>query len=122
MRIELSKLLGIWSGTFFTKVGCVFPMVIWSEFRMVQYRDGDHREDAFHLIIGRGQSVRPKPRIAIRLIQSRIGSIWKDRGVFQPTRRSRTVIIQSDVKFRTSKIGNRASYHSPFVADITATP
>ena len=30
------------------KVGCAFPMVIWSEFRMGQYRDDDHREDAPH--------------------------------------------------------------------------
>ena len=29
-----------------TKLGCVFAMVIWSEFRMGQYRDRDHREDA----------------------------------------------------------------------------
>ena len=28
------------------KVGCVFPMVIWSEFRMEQYKDDHHREDA----------------------------------------------------------------------------
>ena len=28
------------------KVGCIFPMVIWSEFRMGQYWDDDHREDA----------------------------------------------------------------------------
>ena len=33
-----------------TKMGCVFPMVIWSEFRMGQYRDDDHREDASHFI------------------------------------------------------------------------
>ena len=30
------------------KVGCVFPMVIGSEFRMRQYRDDDHRDDALH--------------------------------------------------------------------------
>ena len=30
------------------KVGCVFPMVIRSEFRMGQYRDNDHHEDALH--------------------------------------------------------------------------
>ena len=28
------------------KVGCVFPMIIWAEFRMGQYRDEDHRKDA----------------------------------------------------------------------------
>ena len=33
------------------KVECVFPVVIWSEFRMVQYRDDDHWEDAPHFII-----------------------------------------------------------------------
>ena len=31
-----------------TKVWYVFPMVIWSEFRIKQYRDADHREDAPH--------------------------------------------------------------------------
>ena len=30
------------------KVECVLTMVIWSEFRMGQYRDDDHREDAPH--------------------------------------------------------------------------
>ena len=30
------------------KVGRVFPMVIWSEFRLGKYRDDDHREDAAH--------------------------------------------------------------------------
>ena len=34
------------------KVGCVFPMVIWSEFRIGQYRDGDHREDTPQFICG----------------------------------------------------------------------
>ena len=29
-----------------SKVGCIFPIVIWSEFRMGQYRDDYHREDA----------------------------------------------------------------------------
>ena len=33
------------------KVECVLVMVIWSEFRMVQYKDNDHREDASHFII-----------------------------------------------------------------------
>ena len=28
------------------KVWCVFLMVMWSEFRMEQYEDHDHREDA----------------------------------------------------------------------------
>ena len=30
------------------KVGFVVPMAIWSEFRMEQYRDDDHREYAPH--------------------------------------------------------------------------
>ena len=30
------------------KVGPMFPMVIWSKFRMRQYKDDDHREDALH--------------------------------------------------------------------------
>ena len=33
------------------KVGCIFPMVIWSEFRMRQFRDDDPQEDALHFII-----------------------------------------------------------------------
>ena len=33
------------------KVGCVFQMVIWSEFRMGQYSDDDHREDAPHFMV-----------------------------------------------------------------------
>ena len=32
------------------KVRCVFPMVIWSEFRMGQQRYHDHQEDAPHFI------------------------------------------------------------------------
>ena len=32
------------------KEGCICPMVISSEFRMGQYRDGDHQEDAPHFI------------------------------------------------------------------------
>ena len=36
------------------KVGCVFPMVISSEFRKGQYTDDDHREDASHFIGGYG--------------------------------------------------------------------
>ena len=30
------------------KVGCVFPTVIWSQFRMRQYGNDDHQIDAFH--------------------------------------------------------------------------
>ena len=33
-----------------SKVGCVSPMVIWSEFHIGQYKDGDHLEDASHFI------------------------------------------------------------------------
>ena len=36
----------------FGKAGCVFLMVIWSEFRTKQYRDDEHREDAPHYIRG----------------------------------------------------------------------
>ena len=63
--IQFSRILGVWSITsalysglvhyyiknaliyYFNcnKVGCVFPMVIWSKFRMGQYSDDDHRED-----------------------------------------------------------------------------
>ena len=32
----------------FCKVGRVFPMVIWSEFRLGEYRNDDHRENAPH--------------------------------------------------------------------------
>ena len=40
--------LNINSGIGLSKVGCVLPMVIWSELRMMQYRASDHREDATH--------------------------------------------------------------------------
>ena len=33
------------------KVGRVFPVVIWSEFRLGQYRDDDHRDEASHFNI-----------------------------------------------------------------------
>ena len=33
------------------KVGCILPMVIWSEFRMGQYWDDDYREDALQFTI-----------------------------------------------------------------------
>ena len=33
---------------FGSKVECVLPMVIWSEFRIRQYRDDDHWEDVPH--------------------------------------------------------------------------
>ena len=35
----------------YDKVGCVFTMVILSEFRMGQYRDDDYRKDALHFTI-----------------------------------------------------------------------
>ena len=35
-----------------TKVGCIFPMAISSEFRMKQNRDDDHPEDAPHFTFG----------------------------------------------------------------------
>ena len=31
-------------------MGCVLPIVIWSEFRKGQYRDDDHRENTSHFI------------------------------------------------------------------------
>ena len=34
-----------------TKVECVLPMVIWSEFRLGQYRDDEHQLDAPHFIL-----------------------------------------------------------------------
>ena len=34
-----------------SKEGCVFPMVILSEFRLWQYRDDDHPEDALHFTV-----------------------------------------------------------------------
>ena len=34
-----------------SQVGCVFPMVIWFEFRMGQYRDDEDRKDATPLYI-----------------------------------------------------------------------
>ena len=33
-----------------SKVGCAFPMVISSDFRMGKHRDDDHEEDAPHFI------------------------------------------------------------------------
>ena len=35
----------------FDKVGCAFPMVISSDFRMGKYRDDDHEEDAPYFIL-----------------------------------------------------------------------
>ena len=32
-----------------SKVGCVFPMVIWPEFRPGQYRDDGQWDDAYHI-------------------------------------------------------------------------
>ena len=37
-----------WSQTELYEVGHVFPVVIWSEFRLGKYRDNDYREDAPH--------------------------------------------------------------------------
>ena len=41
------------SCTFYSKVGCVFPLVISPEFRMVQHRNDDHRADAPHFTFSR---------------------------------------------------------------------
>ena len=48
LRKESTKMSGGWRSVVIklATVGCVFPMVIWSEFRMGQYRHDDHREDA----------------------------------------------------------------------------
>ena len=46
--------LNLWviaDGCWKSKVGCVFPMVISFEFRMGQYWDDDHREDAPQFMI-----------------------------------------------------------------------
>ena len=42
MNIEVEALTMLTTG----KVGCVFPMVISSDFRTGQHRDDDHQEDA----------------------------------------------------------------------------
>ena len=34
------------------KVECIFPMVIWSDFFMADYRDDDHQESAPHFYNG----------------------------------------------------------------------
>ena len=50
------------------KVGCVFLMVIWSEFRLGKYRDDDHREDASHfIIIHRVQFYRGYLRLILKI-------------------------------------------------------
>ena len=43
------------------KVGCVFLMVIWSDFRIGQNRDDDHKEDTPHFI-GSAGSIQDDPR------------------------------------------------------------
>ena len=49
-RLTLSTVKMVpWKDLFQNKVRCVFPMVIWSEFRMWQHRDDDHRDYALHL-------------------------------------------------------------------------
>ena len=47
----IAKAVSFWCLFSYCKVGCVFSIVISSEFRMWQYRDDDHREDARHFII-----------------------------------------------------------------------
>ena len=42
------------------KVGCIFPVVISSEFRMEQYRDDDYREDALHCNISYSSFIGPQ--------------------------------------------------------------
>ena len=41
----------IWNSLCPYKEGCIFPMVISSEFRLAQYWDDDHREDAFQFTL-----------------------------------------------------------------------
>ena len=43
---RMTLVLGLVDLSNYYKVGCVFPMVIWSEIRIGQHRDGDHQEDA----------------------------------------------------------------------------
>ena len=44
LKIWIAEIQSVWH----IKVGCVFLMVIWSEFRMEQYRDDGHRDDTPH--------------------------------------------------------------------------
>lgn len=46
---ELSQALKSVKGNQLIKWGCVFPMIIWREFRMREHRD-DHRGDTPHFI------------------------------------------------------------------------
>ena len=41
-----AKLFHLFQKSEFIKVGCAFPMVISSDFRMGKHRDDDHEEDA----------------------------------------------------------------------------
>ena len=68
------ELVSIWIVLFTeNKVGCVVSMVIWSEFRMGQYRDDDHREYAPQCIIIGKFLGNELDRINGKLIQSSIG-------------------------------------------------
>ena len=50
---RLAKTCNLHFGKPYSKVGCVFLMVIWSEFHMRQFRDDKHREDSTHFILSK---------------------------------------------------------------------
>ena len=54
------------------KVGCIFPMVISSDFRMGEHRDDDHQEDAPHF-----RTVTPR---AYRGLHTRMQHLFSDSG------------------------------------------
>ena len=43
--------IDLWRTFAILTVGCVFPMVIWSEFHMGKCRNNDHREDVPHFTV-----------------------------------------------------------------------
>ena len=47
-NFDYGFLIGVLSYKFCNTVGCVFLVVIWSEFRMGQCREYDYWEDALH--------------------------------------------------------------------------
>ena len=68
---------------FLYKVGCVVPMVIWSEFHMGLYRDDDHREQAPHFIyqVVHWHYLGSSDGVNFRLLRVCVlGHHWTDRG------------------------------------------
>ena len=62
-------------------MGYVFPIVIWPEFRMRQYRDDDHREDAPHFINGIiGKNIKMYS-ISMQMINDKNESMAKMNGM-----------------------------------------